>query len=140
MTLQLLMAFGVYAFVSSVTPGPNNIMLLSSGVNFGVSRSIPHIMGIGAGFALMVALVGLGANVIFQLVPFFYDLLQYVGVAYLLYLAWKIANSGPVSSVQREGNAKKPMSFLAASAFQWVNPKAWMVTVAAISIYVPKEH
>jgi threonine/homoserine/homoserine lactone efflux protein len=140
MTVQGLWAFGVYAFVSSITPGPNNIMLLTSGVNFGIHRSLPHLLGVAAGFALMVALIGMGFSTIFTMFPFSYDVLQYAGIAYLLYLAWKVANAGTVSSADDNAEAKKPMSFLAACAFQWVNPKAWMIAVAAIGIYVPQEH
>ena len=89
MSTELLLAFIAFAFVTSVTPGPNNMMLLASGVNFGVRRSIPHMLGISLGFMLLVAAVGLGLGQVFQRLPVLHDVLRYVGAAYLLYLAWK---------------------------------------------------
>lgn len=136
-SLDLLTAFVLFAFVSSITPGPNNTMLLASGVNFGVRRSIPHAMGISIGFMVMVLAVGFGLGEVFKAWPPLYTILRYVGAAYLLYLAYKIATSGPMSS---SGNGSaKPMSFLGAAAFQWVNPKAWVMAVGAITTYTPAQ-
>ncbi|MBP8237324.1 MAG: LysE family translocator, partial [Pseudomonas sp.] len=98
MTTELLLAFIAFAFVTSVTPGPNNMMLLASGVNFGLRRSLPHMFGISLGFMLLVASVGLGLGQLFEQVPLLYNVLRYLGAAYLLYLAWKIANSGAPDS------------------------------------------
>lgn len=132
MTADLFMALVVFAFVSSVTPGPNNTMLLASGVNHGFLGSVPHILGIGLGFGFMTVAVGLGLSQVFDAYPALYTGLRYVGGAYMLYLAWKIARSGPVG----EGtSSRKPMTFLGAALFQWVNPKAWILAVSAIATY-----
>ncbi|CAN7544333.1 LysE family translocator [Pseudomonas sp. LjRoot71] len=138
MTTELLLAFIAFAFVTSVTPGPNNMMLLASGVNFGLRRSLPHMFGISLGFMLLVASVGLGLGQLFEQVPLLYNVLRYLGAAYLLYLAWKIANSGAPDS--QSNAAGKPFSFLQAAAFQWVNPKAWIMAIGAITTYTPQEN
>lgn len=137
MTLSpdLLLAFALFALVTSITPGPNNTMLLASGVNFGFNRSIPHILGISCGFFFLVLAVGLGLGAVFEAYPVLYSVLRYVGAAYLLYLAWKIARSGPMS--ETEQGQGKPISYWGAAAFQWVNPKAWVMAVGAISTYTP---
>ena len=103
MTPGLLIAFMGFAFVSSITPGPNNTMLLASGVNYGFRRTVPHIAGISLGCVLMLVLVGLGLGQAFAAVPFLYDVLRYVGAAYLLWLAWKIATSGPMADRKAAG-------------------------------------
>ncbi len=132
---DLLLAFILFAFVSSITPGPNNTMLLSSGLNFGFNRTIPHMLGVSCGFTLMVLAVGCGLGAVFTAYPVLYTVLRYAGAVYLLYLAYKIATSGPAKdSDERKG---KPMSYLSAAAFQWVNPKAWVMAVGAISTYTP---
>ncbi|KFE46064.1 LysE family translocator [Pseudomonas syringae] len=135
LSFDLLLAFALFAFVTSVTPGPNNMMLLASGVNFGFNRSIPHILGISSGFFSLVLAVGLGLGAAFKTYPLLYTVLRYAGAAYLLYLAWKIATSGPASDA--DGHEGKPQTFLQAAAFQWVNPKAWVMAVGAISTYTP---
>ncbi|HFZ2477324.1 TPA: LysE family translocator [Pseudomonas aeruginosa] len=135
LSVDLLLAFSLFAFVTSVTPGPNNTMLLASGVNFGFFRSIPHILGISCGFFIMVMAVGFGLGTVFEAYPVLYTILRYVGAAYLLYLAWKIATSGPAGN-DPEGRGK-PLSYWGAAAFQWVNPKAWVMAVGAISTYTP---
>ncbi|TFF39500.1 LysE family translocator [Pseudomonas sp. RIT623] len=136
-SLDLLSAFVLFAFVSSITPGPNNTMLLASGVNFGVRRSIPHALGISVGFMVMVLAVGLGLGEVFKLWPALYTVLRYAGAAYLLYLAWKIATSGPLSGDAK--GTRKPLGFWGAAAFQWVNPKAWVMAVGAITTYTPAQ-
>ncbi len=138
MSPDVLLAFSLFAFVTSVTPGPNNIMMLASGVNFGFRRSIPHILGISLGFMVMVIAVGLGLNEIFTRYPLSYTVMRWVGAIYLVYLAWAIANSQPPEDkTDAERAASRPMGFLAAAAFQWVNPKAWIMAVSAFSTYVP---
>jgi threonine/homoserine/homoserine lactone efflux protein len=132
---ELLLAFALFAMVTSVTPGPNNTMLLASGVNFGFNRSIPHILGISCGLFVLVLAVGLGLGAVFEAYPLLYRLLRYLGGAYLLYLAWCIARSGPVAQSQESGS--RPLGYWGAAAFQWVNPKAWVMAVGAISTYVP---
>ena len=136
-SVDLLAAFILFAFVSSITPGPNNTMLLASGVNFGVRRTIPHAMGVSIGFMAMVLAVGLGLGEVFKAWPSLYTVLRYAGAAYLLYLAWNIANSGPVGAAASKG--RKPLGFWAAAAFQWVNPKAWVMAVGAITTYTPAQ-
>ncbi|MFA7944006.1 LysE family translocator [Pseudomonas brenneri] len=137
MSTSLLSAFALFAFVSSITPGPNNTMLLASGVNFGFRRSIPHALGISVGFMVLVISVGLGLGEVFKALPWAYTALRYIGAAYLLYLAWKIANSGAMSDDTH--GKRKPMTFLAAAVFQWVNPKAWVMALGAITTYTPAE-
>lgn len=134
MTLELITAFAGYCFVSSITPGPNNLMLMASGANFGFLRTIPHMLGVGLGFVLMVVLVGIGLAQIFDLYPITHTILKIGSVGYLLYLAWKIANAAPVNAKDSSGT---PMTFLQAAAFQWVNPKAWTMAVTAVTVYAP---
>ena len=134
MTLETFAALIVYAFVTSVTPGPNNIMLLASGVNFGFRRTLPHMLGISLGHAFMVFVVGLGLVGVFVAYPPARLALTIVSVAYMLWLAWKIAHaSAPDSS----DGAARPLTFLQAAAFQWVNPKAWIMAVGAVTLYAP---
>lgn len=134
-SLSLLGPLALFALVSSITPGPNNVMLAASGLNFGFRRSMPHLLGVNLGFTLMIFLVGVGLGSVFQQVPQLYTVLKYVGAAYLLYLAWKIANSGGMEDGAVSG---KPMTFLQAAAFQWVNPKAWVMAVGVIATYTPQ--
>ena len=133
MTADQILALTVFAAVSSGTPGPNNLMLMTSGVNFGMKRSVPHLLGITMGFSFMIFAVGMGLQTMFTVIPQLETVLRYVGTAYLLWLAWKIANSGPVGEGKASG--AKPMSFWAAAAFQWVNPKAWFMAISAITTY-----
>ncbi|PQP03396.1 lysine transporter LysE [Pseudomonas frederiksbergensis] len=137
LSLDLLLGFALFALVTSITPGPNNTMLLASGVNFGFNRTIPHMLGITCGFFVLVVAVGFGLGTVFQTYPLLYTVLRYVGAAYLLYLAWKIARSGPVA--EGEQGEGKPISYLGAAAFQWVNPKAWIMASGAISTYTPMQ-
>lgn len=138
MTTELLLAFIAFAFVTSVTPGPNNMMLLASGVNFGLRRSVPHMLGISLGFMVLVMAVGLGLGQVFERFPALYTILRYLGAAYLLYLAWKIARAGAPDSQGKQPG--KPFSFLQAAAFQWVNPKAWVMAIGAITTYTPQDN
>ena len=133
MTYDLFLALLGFAFVTSVTPGPNNMMLLASGVNFGLRRTVPHMLGISIGHAVMVFLVGLGLAGVFKAWAPAVTLLKLASVAYMLWLAWKIAHA----AAPGEGRAKAvPMTFLQAAAFQWVNPKAWAMALGAVSAYV----
>ena len=134
MTLDLIPALAAFAFVSSITPGPNNLMLMASGANFGFRRSIPHMLGIGIGFSVMVLLVGAGLVQVFDAYPISHQILKIGSVLYLLYLAWKIANAAPVGKGEDAGT---PMSFAQAAAFQWVNPKAWSMALTAVTVYTP---
>lgn len=135
MTPELLAALAAFAFVSSITPGPNNLMLMASGANYGYTRTIPHMLGVALGFTLMVTLVGIGLMQVFDRYPVTYDLLRVFSVLYLLYLAWRIATAAaPHAGEPARG---RPFTFLQAAAFQWVNPKAWTMALTAISVYAP---
>jgi threonine/homoserine/homoserine lactone efflux protein len=135
MTYDLFLALLGFAFVTSVTPGPNNMMLLASGVNFGLRRTVPHMIGISVGHSLMVFLVGLGVAGVFVAVPWALTALKVAAVGYMLWLAWKIARSGAPGEGKAGG---RPMTFLQAAAFQWVNPKAWAMALGAVAAYVPE--
>ncbi|MFV0594122.1 LysE family translocator [Shewanella sp.] len=130
--MELILAIALFAFSSGITPGPNNIMLMTSGVNFGVKRSIPHLMGISLGFPTMILAIGLGLSAIFQTYPIIHQVIKVIGIVYLLYLSWLIANS---SSKMEGKSIAKPFSFLQAAAFQWVNPKGWIMAVGAIATF-----
>lgn len=141
MSLDTWLAFALFAFVSSITPGPNNTMMLASGVNFGFARSLPHMTGITVGFCLMILLMGLGLGSVFERYPLLYTVMRYAGGAYMLYLAWKIFRSQPAADTIAPGTAQpQPMGFTAAAAFQWVNPKAWVMALGAITTYLPAHH
>ncbi|MFC5431915.1 LysE family translocator [Paraburkholderia denitrificans] len=126
--LSALPAGMLFALVTSITPGPNNTMLLASGVNFGFRRTVPHILGVSAGVVVLMLSVGLGLGEAFRHFPALYTVLEVVSVAYLLYLAWKIGTSGELAVRQGE---HRPMRFHEAIVFQWVNPKAWMMVLTA---------
>ncbi|MDG1128666.1 hypothetical protein A8B83_03975 [Rhodobacteraceae bacterium EhC02] len=134
MTLDSFLALSAFALVSSITPGPNNLMLMASGANFGFRRTVPHMLGIGLGFGLMVVLVGLGLVRIFDAFPVTHLILTVVGVAYLLWLAWKIAHAAAPDAARA---GARPFTFLQAVLFQWVNPKAWQMALTAITLYAP---
>lgn len=130
-----LAALSAFALVSSITPGPNNMMLMASGANFGLRRTVPHALGVGFGFTLMIVLVGVGLMGLFDFFPVLNSILKVVSVAYLLWLAWKIAHA----AAPGEGESPRgtPMSFVQAMLFQWVNPKAWSMALSAIALYAP---
>ena len=132
-TFDLLPALIGFAFVSSITPGPNNLMLMASGANFGVRRTLPHMMGVGIGFTAMIVAVGLGLNGIFEALPWTHTALEAFAVVYLLWLAWKIGTAAPAAPQAPE--AARPITFWQAAAFQWVNPKAWMMVISALTFY-----
>lgn len=137
MTQDILFAVSLFAMVTSITPGPNNLMLLASGVNFGFRATLPHMLGISVGFLILVLAVGFGLAEVFSRLPWIYGILKWVGAIYLLYLAWRIATSGPPENESSDTRVANPLSFWAAAAFQWVNPKAWVMVVSTFSIYVP---
>jgi threonine/homoserine/homoserine lactone efflux protein len=133
MSYDVFLALLAYAFVTSITPGPNNLMLLTSGVNFGFTRTIPHMLGVGIGFVVMLFAVGLGIGAVLAAFPALHTGLKIAGAVYLLYLSWKIAMT---RSFKSDGESKsRPMTFLEAAAFQWVNPKAWVMAVTAMAVY-----
>lgn len=134
MTPDLLFAFVLFAFATAGTPGPNNMMLLASGANFGFRRTILHILGISVGLGVMVVAMGWGLSGVFRTFPMLHEILKWLGAAYLLWLAWKIATAKGVSDKTAGG---KPMTFLQAAGFQWLNPKAWAMALGAATTYTP---
>lgn len=132
MSLDVFLALLTFAFVASLTPGPNNMMLLASGVNFGFVRTIPHMCGIGIGFTILLLAVGFGLGALLVAFPVLQAGLKGLSIVYLLWLAWKVATS---RTIGEGAAAARPMSFLAAVAFQWVNPKAWAMAVVAMGAY-----
>lgn len=138
LALQTIIALTTFAFVSAVTPGPNNLMLMASATNFGFARTGPHMLGVILGFTLMVLLVGLGLGAVFAAVPGAMLVLKVVSTVYLLYLAWRIAMSPPPVLDAGE-SAGRPLTFLQACAFQWVNPKGWTMALTAAAVYVPAQ-
>ena len=137
MNYEILSALTIFAFVASITPGPNNLMLMSSGANFGFKQTIPHLLGVGIGFTLMIILVGIGLMTVFDRFPASYQILKLMSIIYLLYLALKIASSN--STTKQEISNTKPLTFIQAALFQWINPKAWTMALTAISVYAPSQ-
>lgn len=137
MDYHLLSALVAFAFVATITPGPNNIMLASSGANFGFKRTIPHMLGIGIGFSFMLFLVGIGLIKIFDFIPLSDLILKTISIIYLLYLAFKIAS---IKDVNVNQEPSQPLSFIQAASFQWINPKAWTMALTTISIYAPSHN
>jgi threonine/homoserine/homoserine lactone efflux protein len=132
MSQELAAAFVVFAVATLITPGPNNIMLMASGLNFGLVRTLPHGFGVPLGFGFMVLVIGFGLGAIFAAYPLAYQVLKYVGAAYLLYLAWRIASA---TSPHGANARARPFTFLQAAAFQWVNAKAWVMAIGAVTAY-----
>lgn len=130
----------VYLFVMMITPGPNNTMLMASGLNFGLRRTVPHALGIMCGFPMLFSLVGLGLGKIFELYPVLNDVLKYAGAAYMLWLAWRIATSEPMSEADdAKGGRSKPLTWLEAVAIQVLNIKGWIAAIAGNAAYVVGE-
>ncbi len=132
--METLVPYILYCIAMSGTPGPNNVMVMASGVNYGYRRSLPHIFGINVGFSLMLGLMALGLGAAFLAEPRLQMALKIMGVAYMLWLAWKIATAGGIAEGKAGG---RPMTFLEGAAFQWVNVKAWFMVMGAISVYAP---
>ncbi|MCO7636683.1 LysE family translocator [Kerstersia gyiorum] len=133
MELATFYSFLVYSLVTAITPGPNNIMLTASGLNFGFRRSIPHILGVAMGFGVMVAVVGLGIGNLLKSSPALFETIRVLGIFYLLYLSWRIATAGASSS--SSNTRGRPLGFVGAALFQWVNPKSWIITLSAVTSY-----
>ena len=134
MSFAVLTALLGFAFVATVTPGPNNLMLMASGANFGFRRTLPHMFGIAGGVSGMALLVGAGLMALFDAVPALTAVLKILSVGYLLWLAARIATAAPVAEREAES---QPMSVLQAATFQWVNPKAWAMCLSAVTLYAP---
>lgn len=135
MTLSLLLSAALFSFVTSVTPGPNNTFLLASGVNFGLKKSLPYLMGIMAGLCGMMLAIGLGLGVVFTTFPVVYQVLKYIGFAYIVYLAYLIV----VSTSKSDSAEAKYIGFWRSTSFQFVNPKAWIVLASYMATFVPVE-
>jgi threonine/homoserine/homoserine lactone efflux protein len=135
---DLFAALVAFAFVSSITPGPNNLMLMASGINFGFSRTLPHMLGVAIGFTLMIVLVGAGMMQVFDAIPGAYSVIRIASVAYLLYMAWGIATTVPAPDRLEASSGSRPFTFVQAALFQWVNPKAWTMALTAVSAYTPR--
>jgi threonine/homoserine/homoserine lactone efflux protein len=133
--MEHVLAILGFAAVMAFTPGPNNTMLMISGANWGVVPSVPHMLGITVGFPLMVFAVGMGLGGFFETYPVLHEILKYVSFAYLVFLAWKLARAGRHDADGRKQG--RPMTFLSAALFQWVNPKAWIMAVTAMALFVP---
>ncbi|WP_194436387.1 LysE family translocator [Vibrio fluminensis] len=134
MQWEHLTALALFAFVSTFTPGPNNLMLMTSGANVGFNRTLPHMLGITIGFPVMVILVGFGLVEVFARYPVIHQVLKVMSLSYLFYLAYKIARSQPP---QTGNETYTPLSFLQAASFQWVNPKGWSMALTAVTVYNP---
>jgi threonine/homoserine/homoserine lactone efflux protein len=132
--VETLLPLALFAFVSSITPGPNNIMLTSSGILFGFMRSIPHMLGITFGFGVLLALCAAGIGSLILAVPAVHVVLKTAGSAYLLYLAWQLRG---MAFRQDDGGRARPMSFLGAALFQFANPKAWVMAITGASAFLP---
>jgi threonine/homoserine/homoserine lactone efflux protein len=127
------MPFATYQFVMSITPGPNNVMLTASGAHFGFRRTLPHMFGIATGCAIQLIAVCAGLGTLFHQWPVLQTLLQWVGAIYLLWLGWKLLGSGEI----REARTARPIGFWHAAAFQFINPKAWVMTLTGVSLFLP---
>ncbi|MGK5614814.1 LysE family translocator [Proteus mirabilis] len=138
MTLDIFLSLAIFSFVTSITPGPNNIMLLASGINFGLKRTMPHAIGVSLGFFVMLLAVGIGIGTLIKSSPIIYNILKYLGALYLLWLAWKTAIS---HSVEQNSNKQgSPLTLLEAALFQWINPKSWMMAISGITLYTSPQY
>ena len=136
-SLAQVIAIFTFAVTTLVTPGPNNVMLLSSGLTFGYKKTIKHILGIVIGFPLMAFFIGIGLGVIFLEFPILPIFLKYAGTAYLVFLAYKIAVSKSVNDDKVKTN--KPLTFIQSATFQWLNPKGWMISISAMTLFIDEE-
>jgi threonine/homoserine/homoserine lactone efflux protein len=138
MPLDFFLALTVFAFVMAFTPGPNNIMLTASGVNFGFTRTIPHMAGVSIGMLVLLGACAAGLGVVFRAAPALHVALKFVGGVYMLWLAWKVASAKP--GTEDSGLLAQPMTFVQAAAFQWVNPKAVVAAISAVALYMRPGH
>jgi threonine/homoserine/homoserine lactone efflux protein len=137
MTTTMIAAMALFAFVSSITPGPNNLMLMASGANFGLPRTVPHMLGVSLGFGFLMLMVGVGLAGLVAAFPWTLTVMRWAGAAYLLYLAFKVATSKGLGASDAAG---RPMTFWQAVAFQWINPKAFASSLVAVTTYAIPDH
>lgn len=130
--MEVLLSVLLFALVSTATPGPNNLMVMTSGMNFGVLRTLPHYLGICIGFPAMVLAISMGLGKVLEAVPVMHQVIKVLGISYLLYLAWRIATT---ATEIEKNDTSRPLSFLQAAAFQWVNPKAWVMAIGALATF-----
>ncbi len=135
-TWELILAISAYNFVMYVTPGPNNSILTASGIKFGFTRTVPNIFGIPTGHGIQLALVCLGLGTLFTKFPILLDLLRYIGSAYILFLAYKMFGSLNIYSSEEKSS---PLKYTEAILFQFVNPKAWVICITAVSLFYPEQ-
>jgi len=133
MSVEIVAAYIVFAFVGAATPGPNNFLLLASGIRAGFRQTLPFVFGISLGFATLLGLVGAGLGQLFLRVPEAQIALKILGTAYFLWLAWRLVTARAV----RGDEARPLMGFWTGAAFQYVNPKAWLICITAVSLYLP---
>lgn len=138
MQIDVFLALVVFAFVMAFTPGPNNILLTASGVNFGFVRTIPHLLGVDIGFVILLATFAAGLGLVFAAVPALQYALKVAGALYMLWLAWKVASARPVQD--GDDAPGRPMTFLEAAAFQWINPKAVVAALSGVAVYMRPGH
>ncbi len=135
MTYELALSLALFAFTSSITPGPNNLMLLASGANFGALRTIPHMAGVALGFLFLMLMIGLGLAQIFAVVPHAHSILKGLALMFMVYMAYRIAFATP--NMDGPNPSATPITFWQAIAFQWINPKAIGMAISAVTVYVP---
>jgi threonine/homoserine/homoserine lactone efflux protein len=138
MPVDIFLALVTFAFAMAFTPGPNNIMLAASGVNFGFARTIPHMAGVTVGFVVLVLASGTGLGLVFSAVPRLQLAVKIAGSAYLLWLAYKVATAHQARNA--DGGPARPFTFWQAAAFQWINPKGLVAAISAIAIYLRPGH
>lgn len=127
--------FATFAVVMSITPGPNNLLLTASGATFGFRRTLPHMAGICLGCALQLIAVCAGLGALFSLWPAAQTVLKWAGAAYLLYLGWRMLGS----TVGNADGKARPFTSFEAALFQFLNPKAWIMTLTAASVFMPRQ-
>lgn len=130
--MESIVSLTIFAAIAAFTPGPNNIMIMSSGLNHGVRRSLPHFLGICLGFPSMILAIGFGLGYLFSRYPVMHSAIQVIGLIYLFYLAWLIASSAPS---KLNIKSAPPLTFMQAALFQWINPKAWIMATSALAAY-----
>lgn len=136
MSVETFLALLWFALISAITPGPNNVMLTASGLNFGIWRTLPHAFGIMIGFSIMVVLVALGFGAVFEVFPQIDIVLKICATAFMLYLAYKIATARPP---ELQDDTARPMRFIEAAGFQWINPKAWAMASSSSALFLPAD-
>ena len=137
--LNLLVAFATFAIIASVTPGPNNLMVMASGAAFGFRRTLPHVLGIVGGFSLMLGSVSFGLGAIIKAYPLALDIVRYAGGLWMLWLAWQfvapVLFPKPSSGSSETTASTRPLKAYEAAMFQWVNPKSWTIAVGTAGAY-----